>query len=204
MHYFRILVGLRGCYSDSSENEIHACADPAALRESINDRASWYADSIEESEGPAFDECTQAEAESIFALYTGPKAPGLPVAAATWQGGAMACLVSGATESEYAEGQLVESDSFVADSGNVYFWAPACLTPWLEYGPESEMPEGEAFENQACAWHDIPPAARHKLHPVSMESGESSFMNLHNFQTPGGFTYAGPAAVVCFIPGLPD
>lgn len=203
MHYFRILVGLRGCYSDSSENQIHPCADPAALCEAINERAEWYADSPEE-EGPAFDPCTPEEAAAIFALYTGPRSHSLPTAAATWQGGAMACLVSAATESEYAESQLEESDSFVADSGNVYFWAPACLTPWLEYGPESNEPEGARYEKQAAAWHDIPPAARHKLRPVSMESGESSFMNLHNFQTPGGFKYAGPAAVVAFIPGLPD
>jgi len=207
MHYFRILVGLRGCYSDSSENEIHACADPAALCEVINERAAWYADSPEDSEGPAFDPCTPAEAESIFALYTGPKAPGLPVAAATWQGGAMACLVSAATESEYAESQLEESDSFVADdSGNVYLWAPSCLTPWLEYGPVSGERESEckAYESQAQAAAGCPETAAHKLQPVSMESGESSFMRLHSFTMPNGLTYAGPAAVVAYVPGLPD
>lgn len=203
MHYFRILIGLRGCYADSSENEIHACADPAALCEVINERAAWYADS-DESTGPQFDPCTPEEAAAIFATYTSPKAPGLPVAAATWNNGAWGALVSGATESEYAESQLAESDDFTAESGNVYFWAPACLTPWLEYGAESECPEGEAYEKQARAAYDIPESAAHKLMSCSMESGESGFMRLHDFTMPEGLAYAGPAAVCVYVPGLPD
>lgn len=102
MAYFRILVGLRGCYSDSSENDIHEAADAAALHAIIADRLAWHSETGEELD-PTIAPCTEEEAAALFATYTSRNPPYLPTCAASWESGRMGVLVSGATESEFNE-----------------------------------------------------------------------------------------------------
>lgn len=210
MHYFRILVGLRGCYSDSSENEIYACKDSGALCETIAERLAWHSETGEELD-PTIDPCTPEQCAAIFASLTGPRPPSLPYCAASWQGGQMGVMVSHESESVYAESQLQESDSFTADdSATVYFKAPQILARWLEYGREGIEGDGDTAESECESYvremqseYEIPDSALHKVHSVSTES-EFGFERLYAFTMPNGLTYAGAACVLAYIPSLPN
>lgn len=104
MAYFRIMTGLRGCYADSSTNDVVQCDTPAELFQVIDEALKFQTENdCGEGLENDVDPCTQEEAESIFRAYTASHAPYLPTCAASWNGGSWGVLVSGASEEEYQE-----------------------------------------------------------------------------------------------------
>lgn len=104
MAYFRIITGLRGCYADSSTNDVIQCDTPTELFQAIDEALKFQTenDCGEELESDV-DPCTPEQAESLFALYTRQSPPWLPTCAASWNGGAWGVLVGSASREEYQE-----------------------------------------------------------------------------------------------------
>ena len=102
MAYFRLLTGLRGCYADSFTNDVVEASSPAELLALIDDAANFQLSGAED-EDATYEPCTEAAAAFLFDTYTSPRPPYLPTCAASWQGGQVGVLVSGATEDEFNE-----------------------------------------------------------------------------------------------------